>query len=83
MTISYICNRDKEKKNVTIQFCDINKLDKDSGKVLSKIKERNKKCCELNKHINKIARYNKLSSLMIKANIDKELLVDLNDFYEK
>lgn len=77
MAISYICNRDKTKRNVTIQFLSVKIFEENSDRALKKIKNINKKCRELNSRITEIAICNRSSLLPLDFCVKKEKINDL------
>lgn len=80
MAISYICDRDKAKKNVTVQIDSIEKLEKDTNKFLDNVKNINEKCRELNESINEVKKSNKIaSSLFFDLDVEEEKISDLKD----
>lgn len=76
MAILYISNHGKN-NSVTVQFFNMMDFEKDFYMILENVKNNNKKCRELNKDINKIAMYNKLSLLPKDFCIKHEKIDDL------
>lgn len=80
MAISYICDRDKAKKNVTVQIDSIKNLEKNTNKFLDNIKSINEKCRKLNKCISEIGKSNKMASISCHdLDVEEEKVGDLKD----